>query len=50
MEEKNSLKGFLVKKFLMVIVEIAICEFIINLLNCMDGGIEVKSCISWVAE
>ena len=32
MEEKNSLKGFLVKKFLMVIVEIAICEFIINLL------------------
>ena len=32
MEEKNSLKGFLVKKFLMVIVEIAICEFIIDLL------------------
>ena len=32
MEEKNSLKCFLVKKFLMVIVEIAICEFIINLL------------------
>ncbi|RKI42595.1 sensor histidine kinase [bacterium D16-51] len=32
MEEKNSLRGFLVKKFLMVIFEIAICEFVINLL------------------